>query len=96
VQDATTEALVRLIAAHDVGFIQYREELAGFFGNMNRYAGGSGGDQQFWIEAWQGGSYHVHRVKPARRGSRPGQKTKDFVVNPMLLAATPAAVEPAA
>jgi Protein of unknown function (DUF3987) len=63
VQDATTEALVRLIAAHDVGFIQYREELVGFLGNMNRYAGGSGGDRQFWIEAWQGGSYYVHRVK---------------------------------
>jgi hypothetical protein len=65
VNDATTEALVHLLEDHDNGFIQYRDELAGWLGNMNRYAGGSGGDRQFWIEAWQGGSYDVHRVKHA-------------------------------
>jgi Protein of unknown function (DUF3987) len=44
VNDATTEALAHLLQEHDNGFIQYRDELAGWLGNMNRYAGGSGGD----------------------------------------------------
>jgi Protein of unknown function (DUF3987)/Bifunctional DNA primase/polymerase, N-terminal len=63
VTDATSEALQRLLTKHPNGLIQYRDELAGWLGNMNRYAGGEGGDRQFWIEAYQGGHYTIDRIK---------------------------------
>jgi hypothetical protein len=63
VTEATTEALVRLLSMHGNGLLQYRDELKGWLGNMNRYAGGGGSDRQFWLEAYQGGVYNVDRVK---------------------------------
>jgi hypothetical protein len=36
--------------------------LTGWFGNHDRY-GGNGGDRAFFLEAWNGGSYIVDRVK---------------------------------
>ena len=36
------------------------DELAGLFLNMSRYSNGS--DREFWLEAWNGGSYVVERM----------------------------------
>lgn len=62
VSDATIEALVKLLAAHPRGVLHFRDELAGWFGNFDRY-GGNGGDRAFWIEAYGGRSYVPERVK---------------------------------
>jgi hypothetical protein len=62
VTDTTTEGLVRQLSMHPKGLLQYRDELSGWLGNMNRYSGG-GGDRQFWIEAYQGGVYNVDRAR---------------------------------
>jgi hypothetical protein len=63
VSDATSEALGRLLSKHPNGLVQYRDELAGWLGNMNRYSGGTGGDRQFWLEAYGGGRYKIDRIK---------------------------------
>ena len=36
------------------------DELASLFLNMSRYSGGQ--DNEFWLEAWNGGSYTVERM----------------------------------
>ena len=36
------------------------DELASLFLNMGRYSGGQ--DNEFWLEAWNGGSYTVERM----------------------------------
>jgi hypothetical protein len=60
--DITTEELQRLLADHPRGLIYVRDELAGWLGNLDRY-GGKGGDRAFYLEAWNGDSYVVDRVK---------------------------------
>jgi hypothetical protein len=62
VMDSTTEELQRLMAEHPRGLIWFRDELAGWLGNHDRY-GGHGGDRAFFLEAWNGGTYVVDRVK---------------------------------
>jgi Protein of unknown function (DUF3987) len=66
VSDATTEAIIKLLTAHPLGCLQYRDELQGWLGGMNQYKSGVGGDKQFWIEAYEGGRYNVDRVKNAK------------------------------
>jgi hypothetical protein len=60
--DATTEELQYLLAGQPRGLLFVRDELTGWFGNHDRY-GGNGGDRAFFLEAWNGGSYTVDRVK---------------------------------
>ena len=60
--DATTEELQHLLAEQPRGLLYVRDELSGWFGNHDRY-GGNGGDRAFFLEAWDGGSYIVDRVK---------------------------------
>ncbi|MBL6945878.1 MAG: DUF3987 domain-containing protein [Rhodospirillales bacterium] len=62
VSDATTEAMGNLLASQPKGILFYRDELAGWLGNFDRY-GGKGGDRAFWIEAFGGRSYVMERVK---------------------------------
>lgn len=62
VSDVTPEALGMLLASQPKGTLFYRDELAGWLGNFDRY-GGKGGDRAFWIEAFGGRSYTVERVK---------------------------------
>lgn len=63
VSDATPEALLSLLSQLSRGILMTRDELAGWLGSFNRYAGGEGGDRAFWLEAWGGRSYTVDRVK---------------------------------
>jgi hypothetical protein len=60
--DATMEELQHLLAGQPRGLLYVRDELTGWFGNHDRY-GGNGGDRAFFLEAWNGGSYTVDRVK---------------------------------
>jgi hypothetical protein len=44
------------------GALCMQDELAGWFGSMDKYSGGKGGDRGFWLQAYNGGSYHVQRI----------------------------------
>lgn len=57
--DATPEKIVDLLAGESHGLLNARDELSGWIESMNRYA--SGGDREFWIEAYGGRSYVVDR-----------------------------------
>tara|TARA_R110000824_G_scaffold270881_1_gene459336 strand:+ start:5947 stop:8298 length:2352 start_codon:yes stop_codon:yes gene_type:complete len=61
--DATTEAIVTVLAVQPKGVLMMRDELAGWLGGFNRYSGGEGGDRAFWLEAWGGRSHVIDRVK---------------------------------
>ena len=61
VNDVTTEVLGVIIAGQPRGCLLVRDELAGFFGDMNRYNNGSG-DRAFWLEARGGGDFSVERL----------------------------------
>lgn len=62
VSDVTMEAMGSLLAAQPRGILTYRDELAGWLGNFDRY-GGRGGDRAFWLEAYGGRPYVMERVK---------------------------------
>jgi Protein of unknown function (DUF3987) len=62
VSDTTIEKLGALAASLPRGLLMVRDELAGWFGNFDRY-GGNGGDRAFFIEAYGGRSYTIDRVK---------------------------------
>ena len=59
VNDSTIERLAPLLEARPRGIIYIADELARLFLNMQRYSNGS--DREFWLEAWDGGSYVVER-----------------------------------
>lgn len=63
VSDATPEALARLLANQPKGLLVTRDELAGWLGSFNRYAGGQGGDRAFWLEANGGRPYVIDRAR---------------------------------
>lgn len=60
--NATVEQLARIIAANDRGLILFRDELAGWVGQMDKY-GGSGADRAAYLEAYGGRACIVDRVK---------------------------------
>jgi hypothetical protein len=60
--DATTEELQHLLAGQPRGLLYVRDELTGWFGNLDRY-GGQGGDRAFFLETWNAAAYIVDRVK---------------------------------
>jgi hypothetical protein len=51
-----------VIAVNPRGIIYVRDELAGWYNNLERYSGG-GSDKSFWLEAFGGRPYVVDRVK---------------------------------
>lgn len=59
--DATLEALVRVLAGNERGFLNFRDEMAGWYYNLARYSQGS--DRPAWLEAYGGRPYVVDRVK---------------------------------
>lgn len=59
--DATLEKLGLMLSGLPKGLLYHRDELAGWFGNFDRYSGG--GERQFWLEANGGQSYTLDRVK---------------------------------
>ncbi len=62
ISDATTEAMIARLSMQPKGFLFFRDELAGWFGNFDRY-GGAGGDRALWLEVYGGRSYTLERVR---------------------------------
>jgi hypothetical protein len=65
--DATIEAAGKKLAENPHGLLLERDELAGWFGAMDKYSSGKGAaaDRAFWLTAWNGGPYAVDRVSRA-------------------------------
>jgi hypothetical protein len=64
VSNVTIERLAVLLQARPQGMLMLSDELSALFLNMSRYSGGQ--DNEFWLEAWNGGSYTVERMgRPA-------------------------------
>ena len=62
VSDTTVEALAPLLLANPRGLLLARDELAGWLGSFDRYAGGSGGgDSAHWLSVHNGESLIVDR-----------------------------------
>lgn len=67
VVDPTVEALANVLADNPRGVLLARDELSGWFGSMDRYASGKGGgDEAFWLSAYDGRPHSVDR----RTGNR--------------------------
>jgi hypothetical protein len=60
VNDITLEALVDLHAENDNAVGVFKDELAGWIKDMNKYREGS--DLEFWLSCWSGKSVTVNRV----------------------------------
>jgi Protein of unknown function (DUF3987) len=60
--NVSTEELQYMLAQSPRGLLYYRDELAGWLGDHDRY-GGHGGDRAFYLECWNGGAFVVDRVK---------------------------------
>lgn len=52
--DVTLEAVVARLQLQPRGLLLVRDELAGWFGGFDRYAGGKGGDAPRWLETFGG------------------------------------------
>ena len=63
--DITLEALIDLMQDSDTGIGVYKDELAGWFKDMNKYRDGS--DLEAWLSIWSSKSVNVNRM--TRRGS---------------------------
>jgi len=65
--DTTIESAGRILAENPQGLLLERDELAGWFGSMDKYSGGRGAaaDRGFWLQAWNGGPYTVDRISRA-------------------------------
>jgi hypothetical protein len=63
VRQATTQRLAPMMAANPRGLLLFRDELAGWLGEMDRYNNGAGADRAFWLEAYGGRRFTVDTVK---------------------------------
>jgi Protein of unknown function (DUF3987) len=64
--DVTTEKLGEILARQDRGVLVKRDEIAGWLGGMERYSSGNkaaSADRAFWLQAYDGGSFTVDRIK---------------------------------
>lgn len=62
VTDCTTEAVLALLSRCRRGLLLSADELAGFLGSFDCYrSSGRGGDEQKWIQFWNGNRYVVNR-----------------------------------
>jgi hypothetical protein len=59
--DSTPEMLALLARAMPKGLLFFRDELAGWFNDFGRYGGD--GERQLWLEAYNGASRRIDRVK---------------------------------
>jgi hypothetical protein len=64
--DTTYEAATEVLATSPDGVLGVYDELGGWFGQMERYAGGSNGkgasDRAFWLKARNGGPHSLDRI----------------------------------
>ena len=63
VNDITLEALVDLHQENDNAVGVFKDELAGWFKDMNKYRSGS--DLEFWLSCWSGKSVYLNRITRA-------------------------------
>ncbi len=61
VADTTTEALALIAHDNPLGLLLGRDELAALFGGFDRYAAKGGGDEAFFLSAFDGDSVTVDR-----------------------------------
>ena len=64
IEDTTIEAAQEVLKDSSDGVLCLRDELSGWFGSMDKYAGhrGAATDRGFWLQAWNGGTYSYNRV----------------------------------
>ena len=64
VGDATPEATGEFARDSPDGLLLVRDELGGFFGNIEKYSGhkGSGSDRAFWLSSFNGGEFLSDRI----------------------------------
>ena len=67
VVDSTVEALAVVMADNSRGLLLARDELAGWLGSFDRYAGGGGSDEAFFLSAYSGLQHDVDRRTGNRR-----------------------------
>jgi hypothetical protein len=62
--DITVEKLGEILSRQKRGLLVKRDELSGWIGSMERYAGRGGGasDRAFWLQAYDGGRYTIDRI----------------------------------
>lgn len=60
VSDFTIEALYQVLSFNKKGVLLYKDELVGFFKDMNKYKK-SGGDEEFFLESFNNGSFTINR-----------------------------------
>lgn len=60
VADFTVEALHHALQFNSKGVLLYKDELVGFFKDMNKYRK-SGGDEEFFLESFNNGSHIINR-----------------------------------
>jgi Protein of unknown function (DUF3987) len=65
VTNSTIERLGALLVVRPQGVLCIKDELAELFTNMSRYSHGQ--DDEFWLEAWNGGAYIVERMTRSLR-----------------------------
>lgn len=64
VEDTTVESAQEVLRDNSNGVLLLRDELAGWFGSMERYGGtkGAAADRSFWLEAFNGGAHTANRI----------------------------------
>lgn len=63
VEDTTIESLGVVLKDNPRGLFCMRDELSGWFGQLDAYSKGGGGkDKAFWLECYEGGAGKVNRI----------------------------------
>lgn len=60
--DATIEALGRILLTHPRGVLMDKDELASWSKGFGEYKNGRGGDRQRWLSLWNGKTVRINRV----------------------------------
>ena len=65
IEDTTIEAAQEVLKDSPDGVLCLQDELSGWFGAMDKYAGqrGAAKDRGFWLQAFHGGPYALNRIK---------------------------------
>ena len=62
-EDTTIEAAQEVLKDSPDGVLCIQDELAGWFGAMDKYSGrGAAKDRSFWLQAFHGGHYALNRI----------------------------------
>jgi hypothetical protein len=64
IEDTTIEAAQEVLKDSPDGVLCLQDELSGWFGAMDKYAGhrGAAKDRGFWLQAFHGGPYAINRI----------------------------------